>query len=176
MSGVATRASFLKGAGQTLLYFRQVIRERARRPLGHTPAGAAMLVTLSGTAFAGWLMEHEACLAVPVFMPAIVAPAGANDVGNGDEREYGARGKVEGPLKKVHETLANLILPLAATQMHDLVLQAFRLNENLARAMLRGAKYGPEPGEPLSKADRRCGSAGPHPRQRGPFRPSLLFS
>ena len=124
-------------------------RGRERRYLGHNPAGAAMivalLVTLSGTAFTGWLMEDEARLAMLPSMPAIVAPAWADD--DGDEREYGARGEVEGPLKEVHETLANLMLLLAALHVGGVVLASFRHHENLARAMVTGDKRGPGPGD-----------------------------
>ena len=42
----------------------------------------ALLVTLSGTAFTGWLMEDEARLAILPSMPAIVALAWADDDGD----------------------------------------------------------------------------------------------
>ncbi|MDR5651438.1 cytochrome b/b6 domain-containing protein [Ruixingdingia sedimenti] len=148
-SRYARFAQFLKGPGETLAYLGDMTRGRERRYLGHNPAGAAMvvalLVTLSGTAFTGWLMEDEARLAMLPSMPAIVAPAWADD--DGDEREYGARGEVEGPLKEVHETLANLMLLLAALHVGGVVLASFRHHENLARAMVTGDKRGPGPGD-----------------------------
>ena len=76
-SRYARFAQFLKGPGETLAYLGDMTRGRERRYLGHNPAGAAMvvalLVTLSGTAFTGWLMEDEARLAMLPSMPAIVA-------------------------------------------------------------------------------------------------------
>ena len=150
-SRYARFAQFLKGPGETLAYIGDMTRGRERRYLGHNPAGAAMvvalLVTLSGTAFTGWLMEDEARLAMLPSMPAIVAPAWADDDGDGDEREYGARSEVEGPLKEVHETLANLMLLLAALHVGGVVLASFRHHEHLARAMVTGDKRGPGPGD-----------------------------
>ena len=142
-------AQFLKGPGETLAYLGDMTRGRERRYLGHNPAGAAMivalLVALSGTAFTGWLIEDEARLAMLPSMPAIVAPAWADD--DGDENEYGEEGEIEGPLKEVHETLANLMLLLAALHVGGVVLASFRHHENLARAMLTGDKRGPGPGD-----------------------------
>lgn len=141
-------AQFLKGPGETLAYLGDMTRGRERRYLGHNPAGAAMilalLVTLAGTAFTGWLMEDEARVAMLPSTPTIVAPAWAD---YGDEREYGERGQVEGPLKEVHETLANLMLLLAALHVGGVVLASFRHHENLARAMVTGDKRGPGPGD-----------------------------
>ncbi|MFZ3034723.1 MAG: cytochrome b/b6 domain-containing protein [Parvibaculum sp.] len=148
-SRYARFAQFLKGPGETLAYLGDMTRGRERRYLGHNPAGAAMivalLVTLSGTAFTGWLMEDEARVAMLPSIPAIVAPAWADD--DGDARVYGERGEVEGPLKEVHETLANLMLLLAALHVGGVVLASFRHHENLARAMVTGDKRGPGPGD-----------------------------
>ncbi|WP_255553378.1 cytochrome b/b6 domain-containing protein [Maritimibacter sp. DP1N21-5] len=150
-SRYARFAQFLKGPGETLAYLGDMTRGRERRYLGHNPAGAAMvvalLITLSGTAFTGWLMEDEARLAMLPSMPAIVAPAWADDEGDDDERQYGARGEVEGPLKEVHETLANLMLLLAALHVGGVALASFRHHENLAGAMVTGDKRGPGPGD-----------------------------
>ncbi|WP_127562389.1 cytochrome b/b6 domain-containing protein [Nioella ostreopsis] len=148
-SRYARFAQFLKGPCETLGYFGDMARGRERRYLGHNPAGAAMivalLVTLSGTALTGWLMEDESRMAMLPSIPAIVAPAWADD--DGDEREYGVRGEAEGQLKELHETLANLMLLLAALHVAGVVLASFRHNENLARAMVTGDKRGPGPGD-----------------------------
>jgi cytochrome b len=148
-SPYARFAQFLKGPGETLAYLGDMTRGRERRYLGHNPAGAAMvvalLVTLSGTVFTGWLMEDESRLAMLPTMPSIVAPAWADD--DGDEREYGRRGEAEGPLKEVHETLANLMLLLAALHVGGVVLASFRHHENLARSMVTGDKRPAGPGD-----------------------------
>lgn len=148
-SRYARFAQFLKGPGDTLAYLGDLTRGRERRYLGHNPAGAAMivalLVTLAGTALTGWLLEDDARLGMLPSMPAIVAPAWADD--DGEEREYGEQGEVEGPLQEVHETLANLMLLLAALHVAGVVLASFRHHENLARAMVTGDKRAPGPGD-----------------------------
>lgn len=148
-SRYARFVQFLKGPGETLAYLGDMTRGRERRYLGHNPAGAVMIValllTLSGTAFTGWLMEDEARVAMLPSMPAIVAPARADD--DGDAREYGERGEAEGLLKDVHETLANLMLLLVALHVGGVVLASFRHHENLARAMVTGSKRAPGPGD-----------------------------
>lgn len=136
---------FLKGPGKTLAYIGDMMQGRERRYLGHNPAGAAMvvalLVTLSGTAFTGWLMEDETRVAMLPAMPAIVAPAWADD----DEDAQDQRGDSEDALEEVHETLANLMLLLVALHVAGVVLTSFRHHENLPRAMVTGDKRAPGP-------------------------------
>lgn len=69
---------------------------REVRYLGHNPAGAAMiitlLVTLSGTAFTGWLMEEPARAAAATHLLQFVAPVLADDDdGEGLARETSTR-------------------------------------------------------------------------------------
>ncbi len=148
-SRYARFAQFLKGPGDTLAYLGDMARGKERRYLGHNPAGAAMivalLVTLSGTAFTGWLMEEPGRVAMLPDLPQIVAPAWADD--DGDEQGYGERGEVGGPLKEAHEVLANLMLLLVALHVGGVVLASFRHHENLARAMVTGDKRAPGPGD-----------------------------
>jgi cytochrome b len=148
-SRYARFAQFLKGPGATLSYLGDMAHGKERRYLGHNPAGAAMivalLVTLSGTAFTGWLMEEPGRVAMLPDLPSIVAPAWADD--DGDDHAYGEGGEAEGPLKELHETLANLLLLLAALHVGGVVLASFRHRENLARAMVTGDKRAPGPGD-----------------------------
>lgn len=140
-------AQFVKGPGATLAYLGSMLRGQERRYLGHNPAGAAMIValllTLSGTAFTGWLMAEPDRVAMLPALPQIVSPAWADDDGD----EYGEGGEVEGPLKEVHETLANLMLLLVAAHVAGVVLASIRHRENLARAMITGEKRAAEPGD-----------------------------
>lgn len=140
-------AQFLRGPAVTLAYLGDMLRGRERRYLGHNPAGAAMMVallaTLSGTAFTGWLMEDPARLAMLPALPQVATPAHADD--GGEDAEDGARGGAEGPLKEVHEALANLMLLLVAMHVGGVTLASFRHRENLARAMITGDKRAPGP-------------------------------
>jgi cytochrome b len=146
-SRYARFAQFVKGPSATLAYLASMLRGGERRYLGHNPAGAAMimalLLTLSGTAFTGWLMAEPDRVAMLPALPQIVAPAWADD--DGDESGEGR--EVEGPLKEVHETLANLMLLLVAAHVGGVVLASIRHRENLARAMITGEKRAPEPGD-----------------------------
>ncbi|WP_425458135.1 cytochrome b/b6 domain-containing protein [Celeribacter marinus] len=95
-SRYARFAQFMKGPSATVRYLGDMVSGRERRYLGHNPAGAAMivalLITLSGTAFTGWLMEDETRMAMLPDFPQIVAPAWADD--DGDERaEHGEGGE-----------------------------------------------------------------------------------
>lgn len=138
-------AQFLKGPAAILAYLGDMARGRERRYLGHNPAGAAMilvlLVTLSGTAFTGWLMAERGRVAMLPDLPQIVAPAFADD----DGHKPGAGG--EEVLEELHEILANLMLLLAAVHVGGVVLASFRHHENLARAMVTGDKRAPGSGD-----------------------------
>jgi cytochrome b len=146
-SRYARFAQFVRGPGTTFAYLGSMLRGEERRYLGHNPAGAAMIValllTLSGTAFTGWLMAEPDRMAMLPSMPQIVAPAWAD----GDGDDYGEGREVEGPLKDVHETLANVMLLLVAVHVGGVVLASIRHRENLARAMITGDKHAPEPGD-----------------------------
>ena len=151
-SRYARFTQFLKGPSATFAYLRDVAGHRERRYLGHNPAGAAMtaalLITLSGTAFTGWLLEDETRIAMLPDLPQIIAPAFADEDEDDEGREYGTRGEGgESAVAEVHEVLANLMLLLIALHVGGVVLTSFRHRENLARAMVTGEKRAPEPGD-----------------------------
>ncbi len=144
-SRYARFTQFLKGPSDTLAYLREMARGKERRYLGHNPAGAAMvvalLVTLTGTAFTGWLMAEPARVAMLPDLPQIVSPAWADSDGDED----GARG--EEAVEELHEVLANLMPLLAVLHVGGVVLTSFRHGENLARAMVTGDKRATGPGD-----------------------------
>ncbi|MFN0194507.1 MAG: cytochrome b/b6 domain-containing protein [Aestuariivirga sp.] len=149
-SRYARFSQFLKGPRETLAYLGDMTRGKERRYLGHNPAGSAMivalLVTLSGTAFTGWLMVEPNRMAMLPEIPQIVAQALADD-DVGDEPEPSERSEVEDTLEEVHEALSNLLLLLVALHVGGVVLASFRHRENLARAMITGDKRAPGLGE-----------------------------
>ena len=136
-------AQFVTGPATVLAYLGQVARGTERRHIGHNPAGAAMilalLATLSGTALTGWLMAEPSRLSLLPDLPAIVAPAWADDDGDDDDRKGGEA------LEEGHEVLANLMLVLVALHVGGVVLTSVRHRENLARAMVTGDKRPPGP-------------------------------
>lgn len=142
---------FLRGPGPTLSYLGDMLRGKERRYLGHNPAGAlmivALLISLSGTAFTGWLMAEPARLAMLPELPQIATPAFADEDGEYGESGEGAEGGGNEALEEAHEVLANLVLLLVALHVGGVVLASFRHRENLARAMLTGDKRAPDPGD-----------------------------
>ncbi|MBS0124500.1 cytochrome b/b6 domain-containing protein [Thetidibacter halocola] len=150
-SRYARFAQFLKGPGQTMAYLGDMARGRERRYLGHNPAGAAMIValllSLSGTAFTGWLMEEPDRMAMLPALPQIVAPAFADEDGDDERGEHGEGGEGSEALEEIHETLANLLLLLIALHVGGVVLASFRHHENLPRAMVTGDKRAPGAGD-----------------------------
>lgn len=146
-SRYARFAQFLKGPRATLSYVGDMLRGRERRHLGHNPAGAAMivalLVTLSATAFTGWLLQEPERLAMLPEPPSIVAAAWADE----DEERGGDTEQGEDVLEELHEVFANLMLLLIALHLAGVVLASVRHRENLARAMVTGRKRAPESGD-----------------------------
>lgn len=140
-------SQFLRGPAATLAYLRDMAGGRERRYLGHNPAGAAMvmalLVTLAGTAFTGWLAEAPERVAMLPAFPQAVTPALADDDGDDEGRGEGGGEAVE----DLHEALANIMLLLVALHLGGVVLASFRHRENLARAMVTGDKRAPGPGD-----------------------------
>ncbi|MET4100671.1 cytochrome b [Roseovarius sp. MBR-78] len=146
-SRYARFAQFLKGPRATIAYIGDMLRGRERRYLGHNPAGAAMvlalLLSLSGTALTGWLIEEPGRVAMLPDLPQVVAPAWAD--GDGGYGENGERG--EEALEELHEVFANLMLLLVALHVGGVVLASVRHRENLALAMVTGDKRAPAPGD-----------------------------
>lgn len=137
---------FLRGPATTVRYLSETLHGREARYIGHNPAGAvmivAMLLTLSGTAFTGWLIADPARQAFLPDLPPIVASAQA------DEDEYGERGgEREDAIEELHEVFANLMLLLVALHLGGVAFASLRHRENLARAMVTGSKRAPEPGD-----------------------------
>ena len=148
-SHYARFAQFIRGPSAMLGYVGDLARGRERRYIGHNPAGAVMavvlLMTLSGTAYTGWLLENPARQAVMPRPPQLVTQAFADE--EGDQEGEGGAGDVGGPVKEVHEALANLLLLLVALHVGGVVYASFRHRENLVRAMVTGKKRAPQPND-----------------------------
>lgn len=144
-SHYARFAQFVKGPSATLAYAGDIARRKERRYLGHNPAAAAMVValllTLSGAAYTGWLMDEPTRVAMLPATPQIVAPAHADEDG-----KRGGEGGEEA-VEELHELFANLLLFLVALHVAGVVLASFRHHENLARAMVTGDKRAAGPGD-----------------------------
>ena len=106
-------SDFVRSPGAVLAYLRDVFRLRARRHLGHNPAGGAMILALFGlvltAGISGWMSETD--------------------------RFFGV-GWVEG----LHSASANLLLLLVIGHVIGVFVTSFLHGENLVRAMVTGRK------------------------------------
>ena len=129
-----------------LLYLFDLALGRARRYVGHSPAGGAMvlvlLICLAGTVITGLIAygdQGKGPLADGT--PALVT----HNYAGADQDERGNRagqqlGRAEGKIGDLHGTLANLTLALVALHVVGVGLASIAHRENLVRAMIDGRK------------------------------------
>jgi len=156
-------ADFAFGPARVAAYVRRLVTGRARRYVGHSPAGGTMAILLlvmlaatTGTGLAQYAEEEGKGPLAPVLAGA--APAGGTEVERehfeADEAEYGEYGEREGALgghegegdeaesafEEVHEVLANLTLALVVLHVAGVLYASWAHHENLVRAMFTGRK------------------------------------
>ena len=136
---------FVYGPSAVLGYMRDLAAFRARRYLGHSPAGGAMAVALmallAATVWTGLELyaaeENAGPLAAAEQSPfaAFAAPAQASEhEGDEDEEREG------GIWEELHELLANIALVFVILHIGGVALVSAVHRENLARAMVTGRK------------------------------------
>jgi cytochrome b len=105
--------NFVRGPRETISYLRDAVLFKARRYLGHNPAGGAMiialLVMLTGTTISGYLLTTDA--------------------------SWGSKAAEE-----VHEVFANLTAGLVVLHVAGVLAASVLHRENLVRAMITGRK------------------------------------
>ncbi|WP_245304197.1 cytochrome b/b6 domain-containing protein [Hoeflea olei] len=113
-------ANFLYGPGTVATFLGDSVRMKARRYLGHNPAGGlmviALLAVLAAISLTGYLMTTDA---------------------------YWGVGWVE----DLHEGAAFTALALIGLHVGGVVLASFEHGENLVRAMVTGRKRAAGPGD-----------------------------
>ena len=146
-------SDFLYPPRVVLGYLADLMLFRARRYLGHSPAGGAMALALwlgvgasvlSGVAayayqgrgpLAPYLGPGQIAAA-----PALVSPASAND----DEKKSGERKPRKSPAAEawedIHEVLAAITLWLVALHVAGVLWASLAHRENLTRGMIDGRK------------------------------------
>lgn len=139
-------------------YLVSLVTFRAKRYVGHSPAGGAMVVVLlAGLAATVWagletlaVEENAGPLAeLSLVSSASADPAPASEFrvaseeslsGESGEREEGDREGEESAWKEIHEVLANLMLFLVIAHLAGVALASVVHRENLPRAMVTGRK------------------------------------
>jgi cytochrome b len=131
-SDYARFTSFVRGPRVAFGYFIGLIRFSSKRYLGHTPAGAVMIIAL-------------------LFMAAVTGVTGMASLAatRGEGPFAGIITKVEPPnaegnqdlfIEEVHETAANITMVLVLLHIAGVGLASFAHRENLVAAMITGRK------------------------------------
>ncbi len=106
-------ADFVRSPDEALAYLRDAMAMRARRYIGHNPAGGLMVIalifTLAGTCVTGYMMTIDAY--------------------------WGSEA-----MEEVHELLANATVALIALHVLGVLFASFEHRENLVKAMITGRK------------------------------------
>lgn len=142
-SHYARFSGFTYAPRKVIGYLGDLVRLRAPRYLGHSPAGGAMVIALlfclAATVTTGLLVyaeERGAGPLAPLYPQISSSSVPAAEIGesfeDGDERES--------KFKDIHELFANITLALAILHVLGVVLASFAHHENLARAMVTGRK------------------------------------
>jgi len=147
-------SDFLFGPFAAWRYLRSLIAFRAKRHLGHSPAGGFMVFLLLAGCLAivatglitygadghgplkGYVRQDAAIPSI-----AMIAPALADEDMHEKEKQGGHDESGTGHFfKEIHETLANLVLILVLLHIGGGLLASLAHHENLARSMITGRK------------------------------------
>jgi cytochrome b len=135
-------SDFVRSPLVALAYFRDLLYGRARRYVGHSPAGSAMvialLVCLAATVTTG-LMAYGEQGKGP--LAAVMTDANAN----GNEPEHRALAKTggeqsESTIGELHGLFANITVALVVAHIFGVVVASVVHKENLVLAMITGRK------------------------------------
>lgn len=164
---------FIYGPLRTSRYLVDLLTFRAKRYLGHSPAGGAMiillLISLSATVATGLVVyaveKNSGPLTTFITSPAassvnIPQPRGDEDkLNRRADRRKSALGETVGEL---HEFLANLTLVLVLLHVAAVIFASVVHRENLVRTMITGWKRTePETGSAVGSESYRSTAFGP---------------
>lgn len=148
-------ADFVRSPMETLRYVRDVAGNRAKRYIGHNPAGGAMvmalLLSISGTVVSGLVVYAIEEDAGPLAAWVADAPAPASRTVSGsdeDSTDTGAYEHGDGHedsafeafWEETHEILANFTLLLVGLHIAGVLFSSFAHKENLILSMITGRK------------------------------------
>lgn len=119
---------FVRRPADVIAYLKDMVRLRAKRYLGHNPAGGAMIVALLIT------------LVLTAFTGMLVYGAGEHAAGPFAQMMAGSTKATAHAIKEVHEFFANFTLALVFFHVGGVVISSLLHRENLPRAMVTGYK------------------------------------
>ncbi len=136
-------SDFVFSPANIMAYLKDMLALRAKRYIGHNPAGGAMvialLLSLAATTLSGmqvYAVEENAGPFAQIEMNiSPVASAYADD----DEHE-GEGHKEGGVWEEIHEFFANFTLFLVVLHIAGVIISSLAHNENLPRSMVTGKK------------------------------------
>lgn len=139
---------FVCGPLAATRYLVDLMTFRARRHLGHSPAGGAMVLLLMAgilaTVWSGleFYAAEEGKGPLAAAPPAATALADEDDKDDNEENEGEERGdgNGDGIWEEIHEALANLTFTLVLLHIGGVILASIVHKENLTRAMITGRK------------------------------------
>ena len=141
-------SDFVCGPIAALRYLVDLFAGQARRYLGHSPAGGAMvialLVCLAGNVATGIVAYGErgkGPLAAEGAVVATLAHAEENKGGGGEAQAVEGKKSIVGEL---HGALANITLALVVLHVSGVGLASYAHRENLVAAMVSGKKHAVE--------------------------------
>ena len=144
-------SDFVRGPGPVFGYLRDLVLFRARRYLGHSPGGGAMVVALllclAVTVVTGLVLygdENHAGPLAPLFAGGAARPidVAATPAAAAERvtRRPGTGKSEDKTLEEVHELFANLTLALIVLHIAGVLLASLVHRENLVWAMITGDK------------------------------------
>ena len=114
---------FVYRPAEVSAFLGDTLRLRARRYLGHNPAGGAMIV-----------------LMLSALLITVVTGVAFYGIEGGAGPLAGASGTMNEALEELHEFFANLMLFLVALHLAGVLLESLIHRENLVKAMFNGRK------------------------------------
>ena len=140
-------SDFLFTPATIITYLKEMVSLRAKRYVGHNPAGGAMvlalLLSLAATTLSGmqlYAVEENAGPFAQIELNSL-SPIASAMADEDDEHEQGGEGHEEGGVwEEIHEFFANVTLLLVVLHIAGVVVSSLAHNENLPRAMVTGKK------------------------------------